>query len=157
MNKIGFGELLIILVIALIVLGPDKLPQAARALGKAIGSVKKYVREASEELQIDELKQIKKDVVGIRTDLKSMGDSIEQSIMTDAEKIDDEMQSVTQSVNDAVENDTPPAAPQTQPKAEEPSAAPAPDAAPAADTTLPHEPSDTPDETQTISQEEHES
>ena len=158
MSKIGFGELLIILIIALVVLGPEKLPQAARALGKAIGSVKKYVREASEELEIDELKQIKKDVDGIQKDLKSMGSNIEKSLQEETEKVEQEMQTVTQDVNDAVEQE--PAAPK---KAPQPDASPAEEAAQpqsseenaaesAADITadLPAQPGDT----ETTSQEE---
>jgi sec-independent protein translocase protein TatA len=40
MPSIGFPELLVILVIALIVLGPKKLPEAGRAMGKGMREFK---------------------------------------------------------------------------------------------------------------------
>jgi sec-independent protein translocase protein TatB len=58
---IGFIELCIILVVSLIVLGPDKLPTAARALSRIFRTVTRTVNsfkhEVGRELQMDELKQ----------------------------------------------------------------------------------------------------
>lgn len=47
MLGIGFPELLLIMVVALVVLGPQRLPEVARMLGKAYGQL----RRASEEFQ----------------------------------------------------------------------------------------------------------
>lgn len=41
MGSVGTAEILVILVVALLVLGPDKLPDAARQVGKAIGEVRR--------------------------------------------------------------------------------------------------------------------
>lgn len=41
MFNVGGGELLIILFVALVVLGPDKLPDAARKLGNVMGEIKR--------------------------------------------------------------------------------------------------------------------
>jgi sec-independent protein translocase protein TatB len=58
---IGFIELCIILVVSLIVLGPDKLPAAARGLSRVYQTITRttqsFKREVSRELQMDELKQ----------------------------------------------------------------------------------------------------
>jgi sec-independent protein translocase protein TatB len=58
---IGFIELCIILVVSLIVLGPDKLPTAARAITKVFRTVSRTVngfkQEVGRELQVDELKR----------------------------------------------------------------------------------------------------
>lgn len=58
---IGFVELCTILVVSLIVLGPDKLPVAARALSRFFRSVTRTVNsfkhEVDRELQMDELKR----------------------------------------------------------------------------------------------------
>lgn len=61
MLDIGFTELLLIAVVALVVLGPEKLPVAVRTLGLWIGKIKRTVSgiqtEISEELRIDEMKR----------------------------------------------------------------------------------------------------
>lgn len=56
MFNLGGGEVLVILVIALVVLGPDRLPEAARSLGRALREVRRLsegfqreMREAFEE------------------------------------------------------------------------------------------------------------
>ena len=54
MFGIGFPELIIIMVLALIVLGPSKLPDIARALGKGIAEFRKATQEMKENLALDE-------------------------------------------------------------------------------------------------------
>jgi len=48
------GELLVILAIALLVLGPKKLPDVASSLGKAIRSFRKATQELGDQLEVDE-------------------------------------------------------------------------------------------------------
>jgi TatA/E family protein of Tat protein translocase len=60
MGPIGFPELLIILVVALIVFGPRKLPELGRSLGKSLSEFKRASNELrstlEEEIRIDEHK-----------------------------------------------------------------------------------------------------
>ena len=42
----GFGEILLIALVALIVLGPERLPEAARTIGKGISEVRRAVEPA---------------------------------------------------------------------------------------------------------------
>ncbi len=61
MFGIGMQELLLILVIALIVLGPKKLPEVAKALGKAMNEFKRATNDIKESLELDQsLKTVKK-------------------------------------------------------------------------------------------------
>lgn len=54
MGKIGTGELVLILIIALIVVGPSKLPELGRALGKTLNEFKKVSKEFKEDLSIED-------------------------------------------------------------------------------------------------------
>lgn len=58
----GFQELLLIMVIALLVVGPDRLPGLARKVGGFVGKVRHYVagvrRDIEQELQADELRSM---------------------------------------------------------------------------------------------------
>lgn len=49
----GIGELLIIAVVALLVIGPDKLPEAAKSLSKGIRDLRKQTREIQDTLEDD--------------------------------------------------------------------------------------------------------
>jgi sec-independent protein translocase protein TatB len=53
MFGIGMPEFLLIMAIALIVIGPKKLPELAKALGKALGEFKKATSELKDSLEID--------------------------------------------------------------------------------------------------------
>lgn len=61
MFDIGFAELLVVAVVALLVLGPEKLPTAARTCGLWLGRVRRTVgniqREINEELRVEEMRR----------------------------------------------------------------------------------------------------
>lgn len=65
MFNIGFPELILILVVALLVVGPSKLPELARSMGKAFGQFRRMaddVRDTIEqEVTIEEKGEEKKD------------------------------------------------------------------------------------------------
>ena len=61
MFGIGMQELLLILVVALIILGPKKLPEVAKSLGKALNEFKRATNDIKESLELDQsLKTVKK-------------------------------------------------------------------------------------------------
>jgi sec-independent protein translocase protein TatB len=71
MFGIGMPELILILAIALIVIGPKKLPDLAKSLGRAMREFKKATNEFKETLQIDEdLTDVKKAFDGLNKDIK---------------------------------------------------------------------------------------
>ncbi len=51
MFDIGFGELFVCFVVALVVLGPERLPKVARTVGRWTGQARSYMRNLSTELE----------------------------------------------------------------------------------------------------------
>ncbi|WP_461201856.1 twin-arginine translocase TatA/TatE family subunit [Anoxybacillus sp. TBDG-1] len=51
LNNIGVPGLILILVIALIIFGPSKLPEIGRAFGKTLFEFKKSVKEVTDDIQ----------------------------------------------------------------------------------------------------------
>ncbi len=76
MFGIGMTELIIILVIALLVLGPEKLPDLARAVGRGIGEFRRATNELKDSFNSDDdlknlkdtLSQAKNDMTGLVRD-----------------------------------------------------------------------------------------
>ncbi len=56
MLGIGMQEIVIILIVALIVIGPKKLPDLARALGRAMGEFRRAADDLKDNLDIDGMK-----------------------------------------------------------------------------------------------------
>lgn len=66
MFDIGFSELLLIAIVTLIVVGPERLPKVARTLGLLFGRVQRYVTEVkadiNRELKLEELRKLEADM-----------------------------------------------------------------------------------------------
>lgn len=61
MAQIGIPGLIIILVLALILFGPSKLPQLGRAVGETLREFRKSTKHVVDEMNEDEKKEEKKD------------------------------------------------------------------------------------------------
>lgn len=87
MIDLGLSKLAIIGVVALVVIGPEKLPRVARMAGTLYGRAQRYLHEVksevSREIELDELRNLQKQV---QDTAQSFKDSVEHSI---AESIDD--------------------------------------------------------------------
>jgi len=90
--KIGFMEILVIFVVALLVIGPDKLPEYMKKLGVALREFKK----ASSELT----KDIREDVVQPLQEMKRPLDEAVAPINDLAKDLQKELNSVTAPLND---------------------------------------------------------
>ena len=62
MFDVGFWEILLILILALVVIGPERLPAAARTAGLWVGKARRYIEgvknEVGEEFDVSEFKRI---------------------------------------------------------------------------------------------------
>jgi sec-independent protein translocase protein TatB len=63
---VSFSELLVIAFVALIVIGPEKLPRVARTLGALVGRMQRYLAEVKEEVnreaRFEELQQLQNEI-----------------------------------------------------------------------------------------------
>ncbi|KPU45874.1 Sec-independent protein translocase protein TatAd [Oxobacter pfennigii] len=56
-GRLGAGELILILAIALVIFGPSKLPQIGQSLGKAINEFKSHANKISNDTDVDSNKE----------------------------------------------------------------------------------------------------
>ncbi len=78
MFGIGFQEILLILLLALIIFGPKKLPELAKSLGKGIAEFKKAADEVKKGLEdAVEEEDIKKEI----DELKEIGQDLESELL----------------------------------------------------------------------------
>jgi Tat protein translocase TatB subunit len=84
MFGIGLPELIIIMVIALIVVGPKKLPDLAKALGKGMAEFRKATHEIKDSLDLDE------DINEVKRDLEDSIHDLEKPLDLDAYGVEDE-------------------------------------------------------------------
>lgn len=91
MAKIGGMELIVILVIALFVIGPERLPKAARTLGRALASFKKSMNEATSELRevSDEFKVVTDEIAGAQKTMKDALLDADEEVKTTGREIDE--------------------------------------------------------------------
>ncbi len=75
MIDLGISKMALIGVVALIVIGPEKLPRVARTVGMLLGKAQRYVAdvksEVSRSMELDELKKMKETVVGAAKDVEN--------------------------------------------------------------------------------------
>jgi sec-independent protein translocase protein TatB len=71
-ESVGWGEVLVLIIVGLFVLGPERLPSAAAWLGKTVRQVKEYATGARDQLrselgpEFDDLRKPLEDLRGIR-------------------------------------------------------------------------------------------
>ena len=108
MFGIGMPELIIILVIALIVIGPSKLPDLAKALGKGMREFRKATQEIKESLDLDEdFQEVRKDLVDTVSNLNDPANFEEPEKEEDEESQDTEPDQVATS-DEELEEETEP-------------------------------------------------
>ena len=75
MIDLGISKMALIGAVALIVIGPEKLPRVARTVGTLLGKAQRYVadvkQEVSRSMELDELKKMKETVEGAARDVEN--------------------------------------------------------------------------------------
>ena len=98
MFDIAFSEIVVIAVVALIVIGPERLPKVARTLGHMFGRLQRYVNDVkadiNREMELDELRKL-------RTEVQAAASEFESSIHKAAQEVDSGVRSVETGLNEA--------------------------------------------------------
>jgi sec-independent protein translocase protein TatB len=104
MFDVGFSEIVVIAVVALIVIGPERLPKAARTLGHLFGRLQRYVNDVksdiNREMELDELRKLQREVQTAAQDLES-------SVSSAARDFESGVRNVEGDLNAAAHADTP--------------------------------------------------
>ncbi len=110
MFDIGFSELMLIAVVALIVIGPEKLPKVARTVGHLFGRMQRYVNDVkadiSREMALDDLRKL-------QSSMQDTVRSVEQSVNEEVRSAEAEMNQIAADVPAAAPDAAPPAVPAT--------------------------------------------
>lgn len=100
MFDVSFSELVVIGLVALIVIGPERLPKVARTVGALLGRLQRYVNDVkadiNREIQLDELKQLQQQVA-------EQAKGMEQSV---SEQLKATETSLNESLGQGLENKT---------------------------------------------------
>src|SRR5271155_2627299 len=92
MFEISFSELVVIAVVALIVVGPERLPAVARTTGRLFARMRRYIIEIktdiAREIELDELKRA-------RSDFEASTRSAEQTAVRETDVIRKQFEDIT--------------------------------------------------------------
>jgi sec-independent protein translocase protein TatB len=95
MFDIGFSELLVIGVVALIVIGPEKLPRVARTVGHLAGRLQRYVADVkadiNREIELDELRKM-------RDSMQQAASNFESSVQSELNKTETDLNKSVEAV-----------------------------------------------------------
>lgn len=122
MFDIGFSELIVIGIVALLVIGPERLPKVARTLGHLLGRAQRYVSDVksdiNREIQLDELKKLQTQVTdsareletSVRKEYETARSSLEEPVKSAVGELDSVSREASSSVPTAAEIPVKPAA-----------------------------------------------
>jgi len=117
MLDIGFLEMATIGIVALVVIGPERLPAVAAKVGRFVGKAQKFVRgvrsDISRELETGDLKQLigdqKNQIDELRQIVNTATKDIQSSTKESLKGVEDSMSDLKSSVNDSASENNEPA------------------------------------------------
>ena len=98
MFDIGFSELLVIGLVALIVIGPERLPRVARTIGHLVGRLQRYVADVKADINREvEMEELRK----MRDSVQQAATSIETSVQSEVSSVQGELSKAETDLNAA--------------------------------------------------------
>ena len=126
MFDIGFSEIVVIAVVALVVIGPERLPKTARTLGHLFGRLQRYVADVkadiNREMQLEELKKLQQEVRSAASEIESSVNAVARNVETGVRGVQSELNAAasTPAASEVDMRDGEGAAPPTPPAAAPP-------------------------------------
>jgi sec-independent protein translocase protein TatB len=106
MFDIGFSELMVIAVVALIVIGPERLPKVARTVGLLFGRMQRYVNDVkadiNREMALDELRKL-------QANIQDTANSLEQSMKQEVGAVESDLGKIASDTQAAITPEASPA------------------------------------------------
>lgn len=100
MFDIGFSELIVVALVALIVIGPERLPRVARTIGALLGRAQRYVNDVKSDIQREvDLGELK----NISSTFQDAAKSVEQSVSQFGKEMQEVGDTLNQSVSEPVQ------------------------------------------------------
>ena len=107
MFDVGFSELLVIGIVALVVIGPERLPRVARTAGILVGRLQRYVTQVkadiNREMELSELSKVK-------TEFESAARGFQQDVQAQAADVEREVRAAQGAIEQELAAKTTPAA-----------------------------------------------
>ena len=106
MFGLSFGELFIIGIVGLIVIGPERLPTVARTLGHLVGRAQRYVSDVKSDIQremdMQEIAKIKDEMQSAVSDVKSSVEDTASALRNPVNALKDDLEKTGGSLRDSV-------------------------------------------------------
>ncbi len=91
MFEVGFSEVLLILIIGLVVIGPERLPEVARGIGSAVGKVKRFIDNVRSDTDLHgEIAALRQqlDLSKEAAQLQNLGETLKNDIQSSVAEVD---------------------------------------------------------------------
>jgi sec-independent protein translocase protein TatB len=112
MFDIGFSELMVIAVVALVVIGPERLPRVARTAGHLMGRLQRYVNDVkadiNREMELEELRKFK-------NEFEQAAQTVQSQVSSELSKTEEMFNTITADLVPHDEAAKPPDSPETGP------------------------------------------
>jgi sec-independent protein translocase protein TatB len=96
MFDVGFSEIVVIMVVALVVIGPDRLPTVARTMGKWWGNLQRYINrikmDVATSMELEELRELERKIKAEADALERTVQQASNNINQEAQKLEKEME-----------------------------------------------------------------
>lgn len=106
MFDFGFSEMLVVGVIALVVLGPERLPSVARTAGEWVGKAQRFVAQVKSDIDretsLSELKKIQEEARAVANDVKTSVEKAASEMEKDVKAVAGEVESSAAEIEQSV-------------------------------------------------------